>query len=80
LNGNRALATDIVQHDFPHYVWIYQLAPLVGGVGAAGLYKTVEFLQSLRKEVPDVPLGMEIAAFSRTADGQLDIADGNWVV
>lgn len=76
LNGNRALATDIVQRDFPHYIWIYQLAPICGGLGAAGLYKTIEFLQSLREEVPDVPLGMEIAAFSRSADMPLKIPDG----
>jgi hypothetical protein len=71
LNGNRALATDIVQHDFPHYIWIYQVAPVIGGIGAAGLYKTVEFLQSLRKEIPDTVLGPELAAFSTAEQAQM---------
>ncbi|KAK6433993.1 Aquaporin-1 [Oleoguttula sp. CCFEE 5521] len=45
LNPARSFATAVLNRHFPTYHWIYWLAPMVGGVLAAGFYKLTKFLE-----------------------------------
>lgn len=44
-NPARSLATAAVNHNFPHYHWIYWVGPLLGGILAAGLYSLTKVLE-----------------------------------
>jgi aquaporin related protein len=45
LNPARSLGPSVVQKSFPVYHWIYWIAPLVGALLAAALYKLVKSLE-----------------------------------
>lgn len=38
MNPARTLGPSVLQPSFPGYLWIYFVGPLVGAIGAAGLY------------------------------------------
>nr|OQO19978.1 hypothetical protein B0A51_11379 [Rachicladosporium sp. CCFEE 5018] len=45
LNPARSFATAVLNRHFPTYHWIYWLAPILGGILAAGFYKLTKFLE-----------------------------------
>nr|OQO25458.1 hypothetical protein B0A51_07843 [Rachicladosporium sp. CCFEE 5018] len=45
LNPARSFATAVLNRHFPTYHWIYWLAPVLGGILAAGFYKLTKFLE-----------------------------------
>lgn len=46
LNPARSFGTAVATHHFPGYHWIYWIAPLLGSVLAAALYKLVKSLET----------------------------------
>lgn len=68
-NPCRALASDVVAHDYAHYSWIYQVSGYAGGLLAAGVYKFFEQIQELSSTTPaDADFGIGLAAVVKDTD------------
>lgn len=53
LNPARSLGPAVMNKSFPHYHWIYWIAPLCGAALAAGLYKLLKYIQYETNLGPD---------------------------